>query len=189
MAFKSDVLLQERFFCCFFHPFLPRNGHRKNPATGNEHVRFGVWKFGVRDFKGLVSHYLAATKNIQAQEMRIWGLRICFRENSETCVPLSGRNRPTKNPPTGNENLGLGLVLGRFQGLASPYLAAASHQKIQPQEMRIWGLGLRICFREFSGTCAPSSGHKIVVGSFQGLASPYLAAAGRQKIQPQEMRI
>ena len=46
----------------FFHPFLPRNGNRKNPATGNEHVRFGVWKFGVRDFKGLVSHYLAATK-------------------------------------------------------------------------------------------------------------------------------
>ena len=55
--------------------------------------------------------------------------------------------------------------------------------------MRIWGLGLRTCFREFSGTCAPLPGHKIVLRSFQGLASPYLAAAGRQKIQPQEMRI
>ena len=47
---------------------------------------------------------------------------------------------------------------GSFQALASPYQAAAGHQKIQPQEMRIWGLGLRNCFREFSGTCAPLSG-------------------------------
>ena len=30
---------------------------------------------------------------------------------------------------------------------------------------------------------------EIVSGSFQALASPYLAAAGRQKIQPQEMKI
>ena len=86
-----------------------------------------------------------------------------------------------------------------FQGLVSHYLAATGHQKIQPQEMRIWGLGLRNCFREFSGTCVPLSGRsrppkiqpeemriwgwarKIVLGSLQGLASPYLAAAGHQK--------
>ena len=42
-----------------------------------------------------------------------------------------------------------------------PYLAAAGHQKIQPQEMRIWGLGLRNCFREFSGTGVPLSGRRI----------------------------
>ena len=47
---------------------------------------------------------------------------------------------------------------GSFQALASPYQAAAGHQKIQPQEMRIGGLGLRNCFREFSGTCVPLSG-------------------------------
>ena len=35
--------------------------------------------------------------------------------------------------------------------------------------MKIWGLGLRNCFREFSGAC--------------------LAAASRQKIQPQETRM
>ena len=40
----------------------------------------------------------------------------------------------------------------------SPYLAAAGHQKIQPQEMRIWGLGLRNCFREFSVACVPLFG-------------------------------
>ena len=50
------------------------------------------------------------------------------------------------------------IVSGSFQALASPYLAAAGHQKIQPQEMRIWGLGWRNCSREFSGTCAPLSG-------------------------------
>ena len=65
-------------------------------------------------FQGLVSHYLAATghQKIQPQEMRIWGLglRNCFREFSGTCVPLSGRNGPPKNPATGNENLGLGLA-------------------------------------------------------------------------------
>ena len=42
------------------------------------------------------------------------------------------------------------IVSGSFQALASPYLAAAGHQKIQPQEMRIWGLGWRNCSREFS---------------------------------------
>ena len=65
-------------------------------------------------FQGLVSHYLAATghQKIQPQEMRIWGLglRNCFREFSGTCVPLSGRNGPPKNPATGNENLGFGLA-------------------------------------------------------------------------------
>ena len=35
------------------------------------------------------------------------GLRNCFREFSGTCVPLSGRNGPPKNPATGNENLSL----------------------------------------------------------------------------------
>ena len=60
--------------------------------------------------KGLCPTILPQQHNIQAQEMRIWGLRICFSEVSETCVPLSGRNRPTKNPATGNENLGLGLA-------------------------------------------------------------------------------
>ena len=60
--------------------------------------------------KGLCPTILPQQKNIQAQEMRIWTLRICFREVSETCVPLSGRNRPTKNLATGNENLGLGLA-------------------------------------------------------------------------------
>ena len=44
------------------------------------------------------------------------------------------------------------------QGLVSPYLAAAGRQTDQPQEMRIWGLGWRNCFREFSGTCASLSG-------------------------------
>ena len=36
--------------------------------------------------------------------MRIWGLglRNCLREFSGTCVPLSGRSRPPKNPATGN---------------------------------------------------------------------------------------
>ena len=64
------------------------------------------------------------------------------------------------------------IVLGSFQALVPPYLAAAGHQKIQPQEMRIWGLGLRNCFREFSGTGVPLSGR-----------------SWPQKIQPQEMRI
>ena len=50
------------------------------------------------------------------------------------------------------------IVLGSFQALEPPYLAAAGRQKIHPQEMRIWGLGLRNCFREFSGTCVPLSG-------------------------------
>ena len=35
------------------------------------------------------------------------GLRNCFRKFSGTCVPLSGRNGPPKNPATGNENLSL----------------------------------------------------------------------------------
>ena len=43
-------------------------------------------------FRGLVSHCLAA------------------KLVSRACVPLSGRNRPPKNPATGNENLGLGLA-------------------------------------------------------------------------------
>ena len=64
------------------------------------------------------------------------------------------------------------IVLGSFQALVPPYLAAAGHQKIQPQEMRIWGLGLRNCCREFSGTCAPLSGR-----------------SRPPKIQPEEMRI
>ena len=88
--------------------------------------------------------------------MKMWGF-----EPSRACVPLSGGNGPPKSPATGNENLGLGLAnlfLGSFQALAFPYLAAAGRQKIQPQEMRIRGLGLRNCFREFSGTCAPLSG-------------------------------
>ena len=97
---------------------------------------FGKLVSGI--FKGLASHHLAATKNIQAQEMKMWGFE--------------------------PENWS--------QGLVSPYLAAAGRQTNQPQEMRIWGLGWRNCSREFSGTCAP-----------------YLAAAGHQKIQPQEMRI
>ena len=62
--------------------------------------------------------------------------------------------------------------LKSFQGLASPYLAAAGRQKIQPQEMRIWGLGWQNCFKEFSGTCVPLSGR-----------------SRPPKIQPQEMRI
>ena len=33
-----------------------------------------------------------------------------FREFSGTCVPLSGRSRPPKNPARGNENLGPGLA-------------------------------------------------------------------------------
>ena len=49
-----------------------------------------------------------------------------------------------------------------FQCTGAPYLC-----------YRIWGLGLRNCF----------------IGSFQAFASPYLAAAGHQKIQQQEMRI
>ena len=96
---------------------------------------------------------------------------------------------------------------GSFQAFASSYQAAAGHQKIQPQEMRIWGLGLRNCFREFSGACALLSGRSrppknpdtenenLGLGlrncfrEFSGIASPYLAAAGHQKIQPQQMRI
>ena len=57
---------------------------------------------------------VAATgrQKIQPQEMRIWGLGLqnCFREFPGTCVLLSGRNGPPKNPATGNENLGLGLA-------------------------------------------------------------------------------
>ena len=98
----------------------------------------------------------------------------------------------------GNENVGF-QAAKLVSRAVSHYLAATGHQKIQPQEMRIWGLGLRNCFREFSGTCVPLSGRsrppkiqpeemriwgwarKIVLGSLQGLASPYLAAAGHQK--------
>ena len=65
---------------------------------------FGKLVSGI--FKEFTSHYLAATKNIQPQEVRIWPQ----------------------------------LVLGSFQGLASPYLAAAGHQKIQPQETIIFSL-------------------------------------------------
>ena len=36
-------------FCCSSF-FWPRNGHRKNPAAGNELLRFGVWQIGFRDF-------------------------------------------------------------------------------------------------------------------------------------------
>ena len=97
---------------------------------------FGKLVSGI--FKGLASHHLAATKNIQAQEMKMWGFE--------------------------PENWS--------QGLVSPYLAAAGRQTNQPQEMRIWGLGWRNCSRDF-----------------QALVPPYLAAAGHQKIQPQEMRI
>ena len=45
-----------------------------------------------------------------------------------------------------------------FQGLVSHYLAETGHQKIQPQEMRIWGFGLLNYFKEFSGACVPLSG-------------------------------
>ena len=154
---------------------------------------FGKLVSGI--LKGLVSHCLAAgNENVGFRAAKLV---------SRACVPLSGRNRPPKNPATGNENLGLGLaklfqgvfrdlrpliwpqpaaknpgawagkiVLKSFQGLASPYLAAAGRQKIQPQEMRIWGLGWQNCFKEFSGTCVPLSGR-----------------SRPPKIQPQEMRI
>ena len=55
-----------------------------------------------RIFKGLVSHCLAAgNENVGFRAAKLV---------SRACVPLSGRNRPPKNPATGNENLGLGLA-------------------------------------------------------------------------------
>ena len=55
-----------------------------------------------RIFKGLVSHCLAAAnENVGFRAAKLV---------SRACVPLSGRNRPPKNPATGNENLGLGLA-------------------------------------------------------------------------------
>ena len=62
---------------------------------------FGKLVSGI--FKGHASHYLAATKNIQAQEMKMWG----FEPEDWS------------------------------QGLVSPYLAAAGRQTNQPQEMRM----------------------------------------------------
>ena len=99
------------------------------------------------------------------------------------------------------------IVLGSFQALVPPYLAAAGHQKIQPQEMRIWGLALRNCCREFSGTCAPVSGRsrppkiqpeemriwglglRNCFREFSGAGVPLSGRSWPQKIQPQEMRI
>ena len=53
-------------------------------------------------FRGLVSHCLAAgNENVGFRAAKLV---------SRACVPLSGRNRPPKNPATGNENLGLGLA-------------------------------------------------------------------------------
>ena len=49
-------------------------------------------------FKGLVSHCLAAgNENVGFQAAKLV---------SRACVPLSGRNRPPKNPEAGNENVG-----------------------------------------------------------------------------------
>ena len=59
-----------------------------------------------------------------------------------------------------------------FQGLMSHSVAATGRQKIQPEKIRIWGLGLQNCFREFPGTCVLLSGRH-----------------GPPNIQPQKMRI
>ena len=128
-------------------------------------------------FQALASPYQAAAghQKIQPQEMRIWGLglRNCFREFSGAYAPLSGRSRPPKNPATGNENPGLGLAklfYWIFRGLRpliwpQPATKKSSHRQ--------WESGAWAC--------------EIVLGNFQRLASPYLAAAGHQKIQPQEI--
>ena len=106
--------------------YLAVNGPPKSPATGNENLGLGVCEIVLGSFQALASHYLAATghQKIQPQEMRIWGLglRTCFREFSGTCVPLSGRSRPPKNPATGNENPGLGLrnCFREFSGTCAP---------------------------------------------------------------------
>ena len=106
----------------------------------------------------------------------------------------------------GNENVGFEPQTW-FQGLVSHHLAATGHQKIQPQEMKIWGLGLRNCFREFSGTRVPLSGssrppknpatgnENLGLGwqnCFREFSKTCVPLSGRSrppKIQPKEMRI
>ena len=93
---------------------------------------FGKLVLGI--FKGHASHYLAATKKYPGTRNENVGFR-AGKLVSRACVPLSGHSRPPNKPATGNENGE--IVLGSFQALVPPYLAAAGHQKIQPQEMRI----------------------------------------------------
>ena len=59
-------------------------------------------------FKRLASQYLAATKNIQAEEMKMWGFEpeTWFQGLVSHYLAATGR----KNPATGNENLGLGFA-------------------------------------------------------------------------------
>ena len=108
------MLLQESFFVVL-HFFGHVMATAKIQPQEMNFCDLGFGKLVSKIFKGLASHYLAATK--KGFEPENW-----------------------------------------FQGLVPPYLAAAGRQTNQPQEMRIWGLGWRNCSREFSGTCAPLSG-------------------------------
>ena len=147
------------FFFVVFHSFWPRNGHREiQPQEMNVcDLGFGQLVSGI--FKGLVSHCVAATK-ISAQEMKMWGFEpetwfqglVSHYLWPQRAAKKSSHRKWESGAWAGE------IVLGSFQELAFPYLAAAGRQKIQPQEMRIRGLGLRNCFREFSGTCVPLSG-------------------------------
>ena len=119
MACTQCVVLQESFFVVL-HFFGHVMASAKIQPKKMNFCNLGFGKLVLGIFGGLAFHHLAATKNIQAQEMKIRGFE--------------------------PENWSQGLVF--------PFLAAAGHQKIQPKEMRIWGLDWQNCSREFSGTCA-----------------------------------
>ena len=146
---------------------------------------FGKLVSGI--LKGLVSHCLAAgNENVGFRAAKLV---------SRACVPLPGRNRPPKNPATGNENLGLGLAK-LFQGVFRDLRPLIWPQ---PAAKNPGAWAGKIVLKSFQGLASPylaqpaakKSSHrrwesgawagKIVLRSFQGLASPYLAAAGHQK--------
>ena len=158
--------------CCRAHFwfFLPRNGRRKKAS--HRKWTCAIW--------GLETWFQGFLKNLRPTiwpQQKISSHRKgnenlghgfpCFVDCENWEEQLSNFWRTTKN-----ESIVLFFCFqkvaqlrpcffrctGSFQALASPYQAAAGHQKIQPQEMRIGGLGLRNCFREFSGTCVPLSG-------------------------------
>ena len=171
LCWDAGLPTSERFDCCdrglyivcavagiffvVFHSFLPRNGHRE---SSHRKWTCAIWGLG-NWFQGFLKG-LCPTVWPQQKYPGAGNENVGFRAVKGLC-PTIWRQRATKKSSHRKWEFGAWvceIVLGSFQALASHYLAATGHQKIQPQEMRIWGLGLRTCFREFSGACVPLSG-------------------------------
>ena len=180
---------------CWFFIFLPRGGVSKN-CLGRQ---FGIWcrsSGGKQTWyaEGLCSSVLCFSR-VATMKILCWDVG-----------PPRGRILQLRGLNVATMAFTQYVLLQEsfFVVLHFYFCHGMATAEIQPQEMRIWGLGWRNCSREFSGTWAPLFGRsrppknpstgnenpcELVLGGFQGLASPYLAAPGHQKIQPQEMRI